>query len=249
MNAKDIILARKMGGGGGGTEITDGIVVKGVNANNYPTEIDIYGESIRPYTFASNYAADTHEGYKYVEKVNFKNAITTIGAYAFCGLNNYVPVIPDGVITIGGGAFRSCGRGKSFEISIPDSVNTLGDSFLRGSGVARYIHRNARNLYRYGSSGEKALGNPFYNGSPSELCQYGDVGYPPVTDVYKQMFPSSYSAMTMVVYTIGTAVDDLLTSFRSQNTKSTFVAKAAEDTTYNGVSYTAGETILISEVA
>ena len=232
-----------------GAAITDGIVVKARDANNFPTEIDIYGENIHEYMFGSNYSSDTSNGWKYVETVNFKSAVKTIGAYAFIGCNAYVPTIPDGVHTIGAGAFRSCGKNTGFEIVIPDSVNNMGNEILRNADVSRYIHRNARNLYRYGSSGENiSLGNPFYNGAPTQYCQYGDIGYEPVTDVYYQKFPSSREGMTMVIYTVGASVDSLLTEFRKRNTTSVFIAKAAQDTTYNNVAYAAGETMLTSEV-
>lgn len=249
MNAKDVILARKLGGGGGGTEITDGIVVKAVDANNFPTEIDIYGENIHEYMFGSTAGNDISNGWKYVETVNFKSAVKTIGAYAFIGCHAYVPTIPDGVHTIGAGAFRSCGKNTAFEIVIPDSVNNIGADMLRLSGVSRYIHRNARNLYRYGSSGENITsGNPFGNEAPTQYCQFGDVGYAPVTEVYYQKLPASKEGMTMVIYTVGASVDSLLTEFRKRNTTSVFIAKAAEDTTYNDVAYAAGETMLTSEV-
>ena len=58
MNAKDVILARKLGGGGGGTEITDGIIVKARDADGYATEVDFYGTAIYRYQFGSFYAND-----------------------------------------------------------------------------------------------------------------------------------------------------------------------------------------------
>ena len=240
----DIVVENTKDGGGA---ITDGIVVKAVNDNNFPTEVDIYGEYIHAYMFGASPNSDTSEGWKYLETVNLKSAVKTIGEHAFAGCNAYSPSIPNGVQNIGSEAFRSCGKNTGFEIVIPDSVNNMGNGILRNAGVSRYIHKNARNLYRYGSTGDNISGAPFLDGSPTQYCQYGDIGYTPVTDVYYQKFPASREGLTMVIYTVGTAVDNLLTEFRKRNTTSVFVAKAAEDTTYNNVAYAAGETILTSE--
>lgn len=233
-----------------GAVITDGIVIKSVNDNGYPTEVDIYGENIHEYMFGSSYGADTSGGWQYVTTVNFKSTVKTIGAYAFVGCKAYVPIVPDGVQKIGDGAFRSCGKNADFEFVIPDSVTYVGGECVRSAGIARYIHRNARDLYRYGGGSDNIVnGSPFYDWAPSQYCQLGDVGYPPVTTIYYQKMPRGVAGMTMVIYTVGTAVDSLLTEFHRRNTICVFIAKAAENTTYNGTEYSAGDTLLTSEVA
>ena len=68
----EALLKEKLGGGGGGsTEITDGIVVKSRDADGYATEVDFYGTAIYRYQFGSFYANDF--GFKKITSINLKN--------------------------------------------------------------------------------------------------------------------------------------------------------------------------------
>lgn len=87
MNAKDVILARKLGGGGGGgTEITDGIVVKARDAEGYATEVDFYSADgvVYPKQFVGSEKSNgTATAMRYLKKVNLKNRITALKSGAF----------------------------------------------------------------------------------------------------------------------------------------------------------------------
>jgi len=65
-----------------------------------------------------------------IKTVTMNNGVTTIGDYAFYGLNNLVNVtIPEGVTSFGDSAFSFCLRLSS--ISIPKTVKTLGQGAIR----------------------------------------------------------------------------------------------------------------------
>ena len=51
MTAKDVILARRLGGGGG-TEITNGIVVKEFNSGNFASSVKVYCPSNKLWKYA-----------------------------------------------------------------------------------------------------------------------------------------------------------------------------------------------------
>ena len=57
------------------------------------------------------------------------------------------------------------------------------------------------------------------------------------------------SGLSITVFTNAANVDSLIASIRNGATNATIIVKASEDTTYNGTAYTAGATIITSEVA
>ena len=115
MTAKDVILARKLGGGGGGTEITDGIVVKARDANGYATEVDFYGTAVQPYQFYCS--SRTVGAFKNMKSIAFKNAVTAINAYSFHATGiTQLPEISS-VSELASNAFRKCTMYFSFHFS------------------------------------------------------------------------------------------------------------------------------------
>lgn len=115
MTAKDIILARRIGGGsggsGGGDAITDGIVVKERDADGYATEVDFYGHQIRTEQFGCQYEADNP--FRHLAKVNAKQAITAIGPRAFhnnVSLQTLTGVDFGAITSIGSRAFSNVQR-------------------------------------------------------------------------------------------------------------------------------------------
>ena len=105
MTAKDVILARKLGGGGGGTEITDGIVVKARDADGYATEIDYYNsEGVINRQAFFTYAAKGF--FAKTSTINVKNAITLVKGEAFRGSAFTQVNLPDVTDVNGGDNFR-----------------------------------------------------------------------------------------------------------------------------------------------
>lgn len=106
MNAKDVILARKLGGGGGGgTEITDGIVFKARDSEGYATEIDYYNSDgvINRQAFCTSFAKGL---FAKTSTINFKNVITSVMGEAFRGSAFTQVNLPDVTDVNGGDNFR-----------------------------------------------------------------------------------------------------------------------------------------------
>lgn len=84
----------------------------------------------------------------------------------------------------------------------------------------------------------------FYNVQVSMTVQLGSVGYP-VKEVGIRPFGAANGANTTVtVYTTGALLDTVKSAIQnSAGANVTFIYKASEDTTYNGTSYQAGDTI------
>lgn len=207
-------------GGGGGVSVTRGMVFTAFDANDNPTAVDIYGD-VPPY--AIGYYSNGNGFGKYITSVTFHGNPTKIGAGAFQGT----------AITT---------------LDIPDSIDSIGSQILRSNtAIAHYKHENARDLYGYGKPGVAAL-----NYAPAANLvdiQLGAVGKA-VTALYRQAFNNMTnvptSTFTLYVYTTGDNVDSFLTTIRGILTHPTVVFKASEATTYNGTSYSAGDTILTS---
>lgn len=69
-------------------------------------------------------------GQQITDSISIPSSITSIGAYAFYGLNGLINVtIPEGVTSIGDGAFGGC---AITGISIPDSVTNIGAHAFKG---------------------------------------------------------------------------------------------------------------------
>lgn len=85
----------------------------------------------------------------------------------------------------------------------------------------------------------------FYNVQVSMTIQFGSVGYP-VKEVGQRPFGNANGAnSTVTVYTTGALLDTVKSAIQnSAGANYTFVYKASENTTYNGTSYAAGDTML-----
>lgn len=204
-------------GQGGGVSITDGMVItEWDTAGTRPKAVEIYG-NVPNYMFG------------------YYNNASSLGI-------NLASVTFHNTAKIGNGAFQRVGLQS---ITIPDSVNSIGEQCFRGqTALAHYVHENARDLYGYNKPAGKALQ---YGLSHLEDMQLGAVGKP-VTAIYKDAFSNNQAPSTAVVtiYTTGDRVDTFLTSMRVYLTAPTIVFKASEATTYNGTSYAAGDTIVTS---
>ena len=79
-----------------------------------------------------------------------------------------------------------------------------------------------------------------------ETVDVGSVGYPVISWGSKNFDGCTQSGLVVTLYTTGEKVDTLNASIRDGATNATIIIKAAEDTTYNGAAYAAGNTILAS---
>ena len=201
----------------GGVSITDGMIITEWDTNGTrPKVVEIYG-NVPSYMFGQY------------------NNSSSLGI-------NLTSVTFHNTEKIGYAAFQRAGLQS---ITIPDSVNSIGEQCFRGqTALAHYVHENARDLYGYNKPAVKALN---YGLSHLEDMQLGAVGKP-VTALYKDAFSNNQVPSTAVVtiYTTGDRVDTLLTAMRTYLTTQQIVFKASESTTYNGNSYSAGDTMLTS---
>ena len=80
-----------------------------------------------------------------------------------------------------------------------------------------------------------------------ESVQLGSVGYS-VTVENNNFYGDTQTGLTITVYTTGANADTAVANIRSGATNATIIIKAAEGTTYGGASYSAGDTMITSEV-
>ena len=202
-----------------GVNITDGMVITEWDTNGTrPKAVEIYGD-VPNYMFGQ-----------------YNNSYSA-------GIN-LTSVTFHNTAKIGYAAFQ---RTALVSITIPDSVNSIGEQCFRGqTALAHYVHENARDLYGYNKPAVKALQ---YGLGHLEDMQLGAVGKP-VTAIYKDAFSNNQAPSTAVftIYTTGDNVNTILAGMRTYLTTQQIVFKAAEATTYNGTSYAAGATILTSTV-
>ena len=88
----------------------------------------------------------------------------------------------------------------------------------------------------------------FTNCTSLQNCEIGSITHG-VTEIGDYVFYGcTQTGLTITVYTTGAYTDTALTNIRNGATNATIIIKAAEATTYNGTAYSAGETIITSEV-
>ena len=270
MTAKDVILARRLGGGsggGGGDAITDGIVVKERDADGYATVVDFYGQQICTEQFGCQYEADNP--FRRLVKVNAKHAITAIGPRAFH--NNISLLALNGVdfgaiTSIGGKAFFNAQRVALGDVDLALVTKYPEDGIFQNcDGITKLtvhadgnIHYNLCNkcssltdvvidgsvFFSEGSvdSAYSALGR----NTALVNCKIGGVGKP-CTRTSKTTFSGCTNKNLVVeIYVAGSDADTAVSNIRNGATNATIIIKAAEDTTYNGAAYAAGDTILTS---
>ena len=274
MNAKDIILARKLGGGGGGTEITDGIVVKARDSEGYATEVDFYGTVVEKDQFATYRGAyyDGSSGMMRIEKVNFKNKVTALREACFKGaqklkelpdLSNIDCPPVDKYGTIGRNCFRKC-TSLTGTLVIPDNIENIETGmFADCSGIIGVITNARKMAYqaflactslktfyapKMTNPSTAAYDQQLGNNPALETVQLGSEGYG-VNGVSGTIFRGSTQAtLQITIYTTGAKADTILSNCRNGATNATIIIKASEDTTYNDVAYAAGETMITSTV-
>lgn len=229
----------------GGTEITDGIVVKARDAEGYATEVDFYGTVVEKYQFGQG--SNNTVGFMRLKKVNYKNACTTIkeGAFANSGKNSESPApIPETLTEIEARAFRSS---QYISAELPISLTgRLPDNLFSENTVIKTIKApGITSLDTLGGSGN----GQFLRCTGLENCEIGSIGYGVTYCETWNFKDCTQSGLSITVFTNAANVDKLLANIRNGATKATITLKAAEDTEYNGRVYAAGTDIISSSVA
>lgn len=251
---------------GGGTEITDGIVVKARDASGNVTEVDYYGDTVYPWTFGAgneNGANSTNFVLRHLQKINFKNTVTKLKNHAISGCMELSEVsgLDVNALTEAGATPFKFSSNLHFDVILNTSLSI---SFY-GCGITNIVANEWSQLPNSGfynctslvsAKFPKATSAGVYTASQFRGCtalqtaELGSVGYGVVAFPSDSMFVGcTQVGLTIVFYTDGSHADTALAKSRAGATNATIIIKASEDTTYNGTAYAAGETMITSEVA
>ena len=225
----------------GGTQVTDGIVVKARSADGFPTEADVYGD-LYPYQFSYDgpYYHGTI-GWRSLSKLTLKSGQTVLKEGCFA----YLPLVQlngiEGITALA----KSCLRNtKLVEINLPNAVfGNLPTPFSENTALKK--------LYCPKLTGSLTAGTYGFADSCTSLEEaiVGSVGHTVTNNNSINSFKNcTQSGLSITVFTNAANADSLLASIRNGATNATIIIKAAEATTYNGTAFAAGDTIITSTV-
>ena len=225
----------------GGTQVTDGIVVKARDAGGFPTEADVYGD-LYPYQFSydGGYYHNTI-GWRSLNKLSLKSGQTVLKEGCF----SYLPITSinglEGITAIEKSCLIST---KLVEINLPNAVFSNVQTPFSGNDALK-------KLYCPKLTGNLTAGTFNFAGfcTALEEAVLGSVGHAVTNNNSINAFKNcTQSGLSITVFTNAANVDSLIASIRNGATNATIIIKAAEATTYNGTSYAAGDTIITSTV-
>lgn len=221
--------------------ITDGVVIKSRDTSGFPTEVDVYGETY-PYQFSysGGYYHDTI-GWKNLNKLTLKSGQAALAEGCFDHLPLTQLVGLDTITSIS----KYCLNSTKLEtISLPNAVFSdvaepfSGNTALKSLYCPKLTGRLTAGTYGL-AAGCTAL----------ETAVLGSVGHKVTDNNSKFAFKlCTQSNLTITIYTDGSNADTLVANTRNSATGATIVIKASEDTTYNGTTYAAGDTMITSTV-
>lgn len=217
------------------------------------------------------------EGVKKISKINNKNPIVKVenaglansgigidwegfstlketGIMAFANCDNVIGVLvlPE-LVKVGGYSFW--GMDGITEIHCPKLPNAYSENgFSNNANLKKITMPVAEGAINGGTLGA------FRNNKALEELIIGGIGHTSWSEVnaYGAFTGCTQSGLTITIYTDNIhggknstypePVDYMVSQIRKSATNATIIIKASVDTNYNGVSYSAGETILTSEV-
>lgn len=252
-------------------EIADGIVVKTRNASGYATEIDFYGTRIPNYCFGNSYSNTLTSIWRYLETVNCKNSVVAVAAGAFNRSN--ITSIPQSILDNctsfdGTSTFGRCsnitGAVEFKELKtwaggdMAHFINCTGITRLSlpklESPIGQEAFTNMTALTEFyaprtsGVSTDISNRYPFSGDTLLQRIQLGSVGYG-ITSLAANSFRGmTQSGLTVTLYCSGANVNTFLANSRNGAANATIIIKASEDTVYNGLDYSAGDTMITSTV-
>ena len=230
-----------------GTSITDGIVVKARDANGNPTEVDYYGDVVPSFCFGFNGYGTLDNSLNYVQKINWMTEVKTIKSAAFrmCKLQELT--IPDTVTSVSWGADGMAH--SSTQLTKIDWLSPVGLDYIAFTNDTALEVVNAPNIAQVNNRSSNAIYGAFKGCTSLETVVLGSVGHS-ITKIHDKSFSGcTQGNLTITVYTTGSYADTAVTNIRNGGaTNATVIIKASEETTYNGTTYNAGDTILTSEV-
>ena len=215
----------------GGAAITDGIVITERNVNGFATKAVLYGTVVQPQQFTNRILTDG--AWKSLSELRFANPVTEIKQNAFKACP--VPSIDlSSVESFGANSFE----GSLIQtVHAPSAVTIEAGAFLGCTALTTiYIPKITILNKTY----------VFRNCTALQNVQIGSAGYG-VTNIVNSTFQGdTQSDLTIIIYTKGSYADTAVANARNGATNATIIIKASENTTYNGTTYAAGDTILTS---
>lgn len=230
-----------------GTSITDGIVVKSRDANGNPTEVDYYGDVVPSYCFGFNGYGAINNSLNYVQKVNWMTEVKTIKSTAFTRCKLQELTIPDTVTSV---SWLSGGLANgATQLTKVDWLSPVGLDYIAFTDDTMLEVVNAPNIALVNNDSNNATYGAFKGCTSLETVVLGSVGHS-ITKIHNKSFSGcTQGNLTITVYTTGSYADTAVTNIRNGGANNaTVIIKASEETTYNGTTYNAGDTILTSEV-
>lgn len=247
-----------------GATITDGIVVKERDADGYATVIDFYGTAIRIAQFygGNPYGAANITPFKHLERINTKNILTSIDSYGLAGLPSLQPQGLDlsHVQELDGLRFDTGANAETFPVHCPACMK-LASNGCKGSGITsaelpelteigNAAFADCERVKEIAIPKITALG--VYTASIFSGCKalktldVGSIGHAVTSWGSKNFDGCTQAGLVITMHTTGAKTDALIASIRDGATNATIIIKAAEDTTYGGKDYAAGDTIITS---
>lgn len=230
-------LADGYGQGGG---ISQGIVVTAVDSGGFPTEVEIYGDLWKyEMSYDGIYYHNTI-GWRNVATIKLMSDQTVLPEGCFYGVHASTITGLEKITTLGG-KYCLCGT----------AVETINMPFVTAINMQSPFSDNTalKTVNLPNVSGQLTAGTfmLFGNCTALESVTIGSVGHCVTNNNSTGSFNGcTQSGLTITIYTNGANVDALNTNIRRGATNATIILKAAENTTYNGTSYAAGDTILTS---
>lgn len=238
---------------GGGSDPTDGIIVKARDSLGYPTEVDYYNSDGIIYrdTFG-NARANSDTGWigAKLETVNLQGNSFAVRTEAFYGCNHLTDADFEKMTELVGSASTNTSAGQHFfrDCKALTEVNATN---LTGA-VGLYAFYNCTALTTVSMPkiselcGYQTARGCFQKCTALTTCTFGSVGYPVTTINANAFTDDTQSGLTITVYTTASYVDTALANIRNGATNATIVIKASEALTYGGTSYAAGDTVVTS---
>lgn len=230
-----------------GTSITDGIVVKARDAQGYATEVDFYNSNnIVPIN--QFYGGSSSPWYK-LAKINLFNDMV-VNAQSFRGLTNLQTQEANAIfekITEINGNMPFYGCSSITSAVLPKCTSIIGNACFRGCNALQSLRLPVCTLAQTGSNEDGIVA---YLTNLTELV-VGSIGnaYSPRNNGHFLFGNSNTNLVATFFVGNESILNTVLNNERRGSVQAaTIVFKAANELEYNGTSYSAGDTILTSEV-
>ena len=246
-----------------GEAITDGFVVTARDADGLVAAADVYFSHIPTGVFGFTYTGGSTGEFTIMaqkaQTINFKVPVISVDNGAFRGNRSPASQVEKAFPTItkdGDGSFTSSLIENAY---LPLLVDSYGNEFegcdqlrtinipLAEGEIKQWFCSNCTRLTSLYAPRKTVIGTKSINHCQAlKTVEVGSIGYA-VTAIDNQAFLNNTQIeLAITIYTSGDYVDTAMANIRNGATRATIIIKAAEDTTYNGAAYAAGDTILTS---